>query len=741
MRFCTLRGRREAFLTAVLATACAIPEIAGASTRIFVPGDGIGTVGDSMGAAVALSGDTAAIGIPQGLLTPAAPPGVIAIFRNGSAGWQREAFLGPGLPSTFALQQDMLVVGGPVVATYVRSGSTWSRHDVLDTPTGSVALSGDTLVVSGTPATVYVRSAGTWIPQATLAGDQAGEILGNVAIDGDIAAVAGYVRPTMADEPYVHIYHRDGATWTLESTIAEPLIIFGTPLPSMAISGETVLIGTDHVDAYVRDQGTWSPQGTLDPLVPYFPSSFAIDGDRALIGSASDNIPGVDGAGSAYVFERSGGAWSRTSHLSDPDATPFAAFGASLAIEGDTLVVGSERATTAAGEAGYASVMDLATSPATKVATLDAGNAHAHENFGISFGASESTLVVAAPQAYITETLPSGAAYVFGATSGDWTLEAELHGYATASYGFGTSAAASTDAVVVGSPSDDNTGAAYVYTRNGGSWAEAARLAPDDADFDTFGQTVAFDGDRIAVGAPRVAGKVYLYTGSGASWPEEAVLVPTTSVNGDNFGGSLALAGNTLVAGASDASVGIEIAAGRAFVFVNDGSGWVQQAALESPSPIAYDGFGASVATRGETAVVGTLASPDGTKHFYVFERSDTTWTLTATFALDGDPSQSYLGSAAISSDENTIAIGMLTQQPGRGRVLTFVRDGGAWIPGSTLADEGPGNPGGIDGFGIALAFFGENLFVGATFDGAGGAVYEYGLGDSLFASGFDPAP
>jgi hypothetical protein len=490
----------------------------------------------------------------------------------------------------------------------------------------------------------------------------------------------------------------------------------------------------------MRDQGNWSSQGTLDAQVQYLPSSFAIDGDRALTGFASVDIPPAYGAGSAFVFERSGGTWSLVGDLSDPDPQQFAAFGAALALEGDAVVAGSVRGTTAAGEAGYASVMDLATSPASKVATLDAGNAHARENFGSSFGASASTLVVAAPQADITELSAPGVAYVFGATTGGWILEAELHSYPTTESNFATSVAASTDAIVVGSATDQGTGAAYVYTRSGGTWTEAAQLTPDGTDFVEFGQTVAFDGDRIAVGAP-FDSKVYLYTGSGSDWPEEAVLVASTGVTGDNFGGSLALSGDTLVVGASDANDNNNISAGLAFVFVNDGSGWVQQAVLRSPSPLTYAGFGASVATRGNTTVVGTLATSEGMQHFHVFARSGATWTLATTFDVGIDATESYTGSVAISPDENTIAIGVLTSPSSGGSVLTFVRDGGNWVPGLTLTNDGPGNPDGIDGFGIGLAFLGEDLFVGAPFDGAGGSVYEYGIGDRIFAAGFDPAP
>lgn len=741
MRANTMARLRGVLLMTAFAAVLSAASVAAAANRIFVPPDGIGTSGDWMGMAVALSGDTAAVGIPQGRMTPLAAPGAIAIFRNVGGTWQREAFLGPGLPSVFALQQDMLVVGGSGVTTFLRSGTTWSQHDSLGTPASSVAASGDTLLIANNSAGVYTRNDDAWTPQATLTGDQAGESIFAVALDGDIAAIVGFTHVFTVSEAYVHFYHRSGENWTLESTIDAGGGL-GQPTVLIAVSNDTVLVGTSQVDAYVRDQGNWSLQGTLDPLVSYVPGSVAIDGDRAVVGAPNDNIPGVTAAGTAYVFERSAGTWARTGHLSDPDASYGAAFGSSVALEGDALVAGSLGAITAAGQAGYASVIDLGTSPPSKVATLDDGNAHAKENFGISVGASASTLVAAAPNADIIQYLPQGATYVFGLTSDGWTLEAELLGPATAPYGFGTSAAASTDTIVVGSPADSQTGAAYVYTRGDGTWPEAARLAPDDdGNFDAFGQSVAFDGDRIGIGAPRGHGTVYLYTGSGATWPEETQLVPSISSDGDGFGSSLALAGDTLVVGAPGAPDGIEIAAGLAFVFVNAGAGWVEQAVLESPSPLAGTGFGASVATRGDTALIGTNYSSQTMQHVYLFGRSGATWTLETTLDFDGADTQSYVGSVAISPDESMIAIGMPTQLPGAGRVLTFIRANGDWVPARTFVDDGPGNPGGVDGFGAALAFLGENILVGAPQDGAGGAVYEYGIGDAIFAAGFDPSP
>jgi hypothetical protein len=427
--------------------------------------------------------------------------------------------------------------------------------------------------------------------------------------------------------------------------------------------------------------------------------------------------------------------------VSDPGATLGAAFGSSVALEGDTVVAGSPGAVTAAGQAGYASVIDLATSPAGEVATLDAGNAHANERFGMSFGASGSTLAVAAPNADVISYVPHGAAYVFGLTPNGWALEAELPAPPDTLYGFATSAAASMDTVVVGSPNENSqNGAVYVYTRGDGTWPAAARLAPDDSNPEAFGQALAFDGNRIAVGAPG-ASKAYLYTGSGTSWPEEAQLVPSVGGAGDYFASSLSLAGDTILVGAPGEDDGIEIGAGLAFVFVNTGSAWAEQAVLESPTPIAGTGFGASVATRGDTALIGTNYASSGPQHVYVFQRSGTTWTLQTTLDFDASATENFVSAVAISPDESTIAIGMPTQFPGAGRVFTFVRNGGNWIADRTIVDDGPGNPGGVDGFGAALAFLDDSVLVGAPQDGAGGAIFQYSFGDAIFASGFDPIP
>lgn len=70
--------------------------------------------------------------------------------------------------------------------------------------------------------------------------------------------------------------------------------------------------------------------------------------------------------------------------------------------------------------------------------------------------------------------------------------------------------------------------------------------------------------------------------------------------------------------------------------------------------------------------------------------------------------------------------------------MFTFLDSAGTWTEGATL--QGNGTPL-SDDFGVAVAFDGSDAFVGAPYDGVGGAVYAFGVGDAIFAGTFDAPP
>ena len=125
---------------------------------------------------------------------------------------------------------------------------------------------------------------------------------------------------------------------------------------------------------------------------------------------------------------------------------------------------------------------------------------------------------------------------------------------------FGDSVAIAGDTIVVGAPGDDDngsdSGSAYVFTRTGTTWTEQAKLtASDGAADDYFGSSVAIAGDTIVVGASgdddewQCSGSAYVFTRTGTTWTEQAKLTASDGAANDHFGGSVAIAGDTIVVG------------------------------------------------------------------------------------------------------------------------------------------------------------------------------------------------
>jgi FG-GAP repeat len=134
------------------------------------------------------------------------------------------------------------------------------------------------------------------------------------------------------------------------------------------------------------------------------------------------------------------------------------------------------------------------------------------------------------------------------------------------------------DTAVLGAPGDDGSkGAVYVFTRSGGTWAQSAKLtASDGAGGDLLGQSVAIDGDTIVAGAPLDdaganlnQGSAYTFARTGAAArTETAKLTAADGAGGDLLGQSVAIDGDTIVAGAPGDDVGATLDQGSASVFV-----------------------------------------------------------------------------------------------------------------------------------------------------------------------------
>lgn len=367
----------------------------------------------------------------------------------------------------------------------------------------AVALDGDTAIIGAhnddTPAGtnagsvyVYVRDAGgDWTLQARLfASDAAAEdIFGYaVALDDDTLLVGARNDnlPGLVDAGSVYVFVRDsGGVWTQQAQL----------IASDAAAGDG------------------------------FGESLALDGDTAVIGAPFDHPPGLEEVGAAYVFVRTGEVWTQQARF--PGAAEYEFFGGSVAISGDTAVIAPFRLATAGPPPGKALVFVRSGGAWTLQAQLSASDGHHDDHFGTSLALAGDTLVVGAHLDDTTGGINTGSASVFVRDgAGVWTQEALLVAAdGAANDFFGVSVAVSGDTVIVGAngdntPGGSDAGSAYVFQRAGGVWTQQAQLfAADGAPFDVFGASVALDGDTALIGsysddtpADFHVGSVHVYT-------------------------------------------------------------------------------------------------------------------------------------------------------------------------------------------------------------------------------------
>ncbi|MFI5297768.1 MAG: hypothetical protein ACHREM_06675 [Polyangiales bacterium] len=341
------------------------------------------------------------------------------------------------------------------------------------------------------------------------------------------------------------------------------------------------------------DPLVWSEQTELTPgdAARGFGSAVSLSGGSALVGAYSSNT--------AYVFTSSGTTWTQQAELSDPHTAIGDLFGYSVALQGGTALVG------APGDAtpGAAYVFAQSGSPWTASATLTPLGAAANSGFGWSVALDGDTAIVGAPY-----DGTSGAAYVFVQSGSTWTQQARLSVVTAGQLGLSVALSAGTAVVGADEDSSNFAGAAYVFTLTGGAWAQTAMLQASDTVIDDgFGNSVALSGGSLIVGAPNHGtpspGAAFVFTSSGTAWTQQAKITSVDDAPNDDFGTAVAISGSSAIVGAQGRLSGV----GAAYLFSRTGAIWSQQAEfLPTPSTVAHFGF--SVALSGQTALVGSYS-------------------------------------------------------------------------------------------------------------------------------------
>jgi hypothetical protein len=423
--------------------------------------------GDYFGFALALDGDTLAVGAygesgaargVNGDQTNegAVRSGAVYVFVRGSAGWTQQAYLKASNADAEDYFGWSLSLDGDTLAVGARNEDSAARGVNGDQANNSTEGS--------SAAYVFVRSGSVWTQQAYLKASNADkeDLFGwTVALDGDTLAVgapgeASAARGVNGDQTNnaakgsgaVYVFARSGSVWTqqayLKASNTDNDDEFGE---SLALEGDTLAVGARGEASAAR----------------------GVNGDQ------ENNADSVSGA--VYVFVRTTAGWTQQAYLKASNSS--GGFGACLALDADTLAVGAPMEHSAAQ--------------------------------GVN-GDQENRAA-----------LLSGAVYVFVRTSAGWTQQAYLKASNTgADDAFGSSVALEGDTLAVGAPDEGSTaqgvngdqgnnaanesGAVYLFVRGPAGWTQRAYLkATNTNEGDKFGYTLALDKTTLAVGAVREA--------------------------------------------------------------------------------------------------------------------------------------------------------------------------------------------------------------------------------------------
>ncbi len=398
---------------------------------------------------------------------------------------------------------------------------------------------------------------------------------------------------------------------------------------AVAISGDTMVVGAPDatVGANARQgaayvfvkpaDGTWTdavqtakltaPDGAASD---FFGWSVAIDGRTIVVGAVIKNTSPSQGA--AYVFTEPNGGWvdsSQAAELTPSTGNGADEFGVTVAISGNTVVVGAPGAGVSNRGAAYVfeRSVDLGWVDTHESARLTPGDAAAGDIFGASVGISGDTVTVGAPNKTENGQANAGAAYVFAKPAGGWSgtvaQTAELSSSSPQSgEHVGWSVGISGGTLVAGAPwafsGTSGPGTAYVFVEPDRGWANghqaAALTASDGVAKNNFGASVAIDGSTIVVGAPSeadstVAGAAYSFTEPASGWAdgqETDELTASDGAAGDRLGASVSISAGDAAAGAPFARVSEHTDQGAGYVFAGVGDSGAPTAEFTMPSHI-----------------------------------------------------------------------------------------------------------------------------------------------------------
>ncbi len=684
-------------------------------SAVLVASDG--AVGDELGGSVGLSGTT----VVAGARKANGQAGAAYVFVRNGAVWSQQQKLTASDAAALDLFGTAVAIDGNTVAVgaplddvgananqgsgyvFVRSGTTWTQQqkvvagtspDAQDQFGSAVAVLGNDAafgapgnyytVAGAGGAYVFTRSGTTWAQQQAIFPSTypSGSSGRSVSLLANILAIGG------PGEGAAYVYTRSGTTWSLQQKQTKPAdaynfgwstALFNASNPTLAVGADTtnVALASQQGATYVyrRSGATWPLEGTLiasDGLAgDRLGYSVSGAGNTVLTGAFQDDVGGSADRGSAYLWTRVVSTWSQGQKLVAAEGVQDELMGQAVAIDGNTALVG-------------------------------------------------------VPHDTVNGVGWQGSVFVYVKSGATWSQQARIVASdGGASDEFGSAVALSGNTALVGAPGDAVTaGSAYVFVRSGSVWSQQQKLTVAGAqESDRLGESVAISADTALLGMPgdgaASQGAAFVFVRSGTVWSQQQKLAASDAAATDNFGAAVGLTGNDAVVGAPLADISGKIDEGAAYVFVRSGTTWSQQQKLTAPSGAAGDELGRAVAIFGSDVLVGAPKDDVGTTDrgsALVFGRAGTTWTYkTQLLAGTGSTGDAFGSSVALGADVAAVgaALDDVSAMGDAGSVQVFVRDAtGAWAEQAPAI--GPSDSAASDRFGSAVSLSSDGLLVGA---------------------------
>ncbi len=371
----------------------------------------------------------------------------------------------------------------------------------------------------------------------------------------------------------------------------------------------------------------------------------------------------------------------------------------------------------------------MATEQAKLTDTMDG---EMNDEFGFSVAVSGDTAIVGVPRDESGGN-QRGSALIFTRSGSMWSLQqkltamdgadGDLYGWSVAIDGDTAVVAARNDDITVGMITNADQGSVYVYTRSGGVWTQQQKLtASDGGPSDLFGHDTDIDGDTLIAGT-LTEDAAYVFTRSGGVWAQQQKL-PKPAIAGGNaggFGNAVGVDADTAIIGAPNASLDSNTNfEGAAFVFTRSGGVWTQQQMLTGEAPADPSAeFGVSVGISGDSVIIGSPSDVAMGEFIaqgaaYVFTRSGMTWTLQQ--RIDASDNSGVGRTVAIDGDQCVTAqpfntVGMNTAQ---GAAFFYERVAGVWGSEQKLTGS---DSAAMDRFGTSIDVNNCTVIAGAPFD------------------------